>query len=315
MSELEMQPEENKQDISLPQDYDAYFGFDGANNEIRTLLEQAMVAQHEAHNAEIAELQEVNRKRAEADAEEIEELRELVAASDNLERTIKALREELHDAREEREAALQKRDNAVRIAEEAEEAQAKAEADAERLRSENESLRQQVNELEGMLRTYRVSSKPPSLGGLQLTSTLPTLSEEEVKERKERERLETINRNLMRRGLDPLQLPPLPSTESTPESAEDEVTDEDIAEQMGRVSEAAAADEETFQVVHVDTGADEVAAGAAETVGDAESEDRSSSPVEKWMIEIDQRVSELESWRKRANYYLDYGHWPTEDGY
>lgn len=325
---VETEAAEMAAEMALPRDYDAYYGVEGINREIMTLLQQVIAAKDEERNALIAELQDEHRQKLDAMTVASSELRERaeiaeaeqLALQNRLKEAEQAAAEQASengDLRAELQEALMKRDNAVRLMEEAQAAQKKAEGEAQRLRAENESLKSQINELEGMIRTLKSTNRPATIGGLKLTSTLPDISDEELKARKERERIEGINKLLERRGIPPLELPPLPSAEKAPESDDEPVTDEALAEQMQRVDEAAEADRATFPVVHTDAGADTAEAGAGETVADAAEADRTPSSeelmtaFEQRMTALDCRVSELESWRKQVDYFRNNGRWPA----
>lgn len=296
MSEKELLPEQGN--ITLPRDYDVYHP--GLNQDIQNLLRQVIAAKDAQHAAELSEIVESYKERLSvaetASSELAERCRTLTEDRDRLEDKVDALESEVLTARERAAEAEFKRDNAVRIAEEAEVSIAPLRAENDRLKRSEESLKEQINELEGMLRTYK-STKPS--GGIQLTSILPDVSEEELKARKERERIEGLNKVLERRGIEPLAVPPLPSVDS--------VTEEAVNEQMERVAEAAVADADTFPVVSDDTGAEAAESGAEETAvdaGDAGEEADEALSLEDQLRNLEHRVSYLERWKESAEVRL-----------
>jgi len=308
-----------QQSVALPHDYDARWSVEGANTEIENLLRQVIAAKDAERIAALAEKQEEYRQRAEAAEATISEMRiraeeaeakieDLEKINDKVNETNEALTSMIHDLQLERDDALQKRDNAVRMAEEAQEARKAAEQDAERLRGTVKSLEGQINELEAMLQSFKANK--PSVGGLQLTSTLPALSEDE-KARRDREQKEFINRRLSEKfggAVKPLDVPPLPSAEKAAEPAEEDVTEDAVKAQMERVEEAAAAAEATFPVVPSEPGADPAAGGAEEATEAARAADAKAVPtlevlaakvasLESWQMSVEERIVGLTSQR------------------
>ncbi|AZN43371.1 coiled-coil domain-containing protein [Paenibacillus albus] len=213
-------------DIQLPEDYDARWGVVGANDEIKNLISQVKAYTFSVHNDELAE--QSDQYRAKLQALE-EHLADNVAKANQLEgdnevltnravtaeATVLRVQNELKDA-------LSKRDNAVQIKEE-------AEAERDRLKTQNDSLNGQVNELEGMLRTYRSRQSAGNGvgGGLILTSTLKRESDEERTDRLKREQLEALNRQLNRRGIPPVTVPPSTSSVASEQQEEAETGNEE----------------------------------------------------------------------------------------
>jgi len=195
-------------EIQLPEDYDERWGVVGANQEISNLLRQVKEFLFSQHNDELAKLQQEHKERIVAFDVDKAQLIELVAGFEtklaDVEGRLFRADADKGTALEQLAEAESKRDNAVAAKEE-------AEADRDKARSENKSLKGQIDELEGMLRTYRSRSNSGAVSGLVLTSTLKTESEEERKARLERERVEHLNHLLVRRGSDPLPLPTSPA--------------------------------------------------------------------------------------------------------
>lgn len=297
-----------QQSVALPHDYDVRWGVEGANAEIENLLRQVIAVKDAERIAALAEQQEGYRQRAEEyetaitemriRAEEAEvKLEDLETICEKVNEANEAFTTRIYDLELERDDALQKRDNAARMAEEAQVAQKAAEQEAERLRGTVKSLENQINELEAMLQSFK--SNKPSVGGLQLTSTLPALSEDE-KARRDRERMEFINRRLSEKfgsAVKPLDVPPLPSAEKASEPAEEDVTEAAVKAQMDRVEEAAAAAEATFPVVPSEPGADPAAGGAEEAVEAARDADAEAATT---LAEVTARLVDLEDWQKKV---------------
>lgn len=221
--------------ILLPEDYDVRFGFLGANDEIRSLIGQVKEYLFSQHNDEIAKLQEGHAEYVRTNDADKARLIDLVADRDveilGLEESEFRAGANMRTAQEQLIEAEKKRDNAIVAKED-------SEAVTEKTLNENKSLKGQIDELEGMLRTYRSQAKAGVTGGLVLTSTLKPESEEERTARIDRERIEQINKGLLRNGLTPLPLPTSPAAEETAAAAEeleDErfLTDEDAHDASG----------------------------------------------------------------------------------
>lgn len=254
--------------IALPHDYDARFGVQGLNAEIENLIRQIAAAHEEAAIV----LHEIN---------------------SDLQQTNEVLKRRLATECEQREEAEMKRDNAVRMMEEAQTEVEATSAEIGRMLREVESLNGQIRELEAELRRYKSAAKERDRniipGGIKLTSTLPPESEEE---KRERSRLDIINKGLSRLGMEPLNLPPLPST----------VTETDLAEQSRRVQEAAEADAESFRVVSDDSAEIEVERGEDAVSGDARDVNTPKNQTEIELLMT--RMDDMEAWRKRIDAHL-----------
>jgi chromosome segregation ATPase len=191
--------------VTLPQDYDSLWGVSGANEEITSLIKQAYETAFAAGNDELAKVQE----------EKIALAAQVAELQSSLDSVNAQLREAIADklaAQEAQADAESKRDNAVKLMEE-------AQAERNLTTAQVDGLKRQIDELEGMLRTYKSRSSAATFGvglsGIKFTSTIKPESDEERKAREERERIEQINKGLARLGSEPLPLPPSPgSTEA-----------------------------------------------------------------------------------------------------
>ncbi|GIO13553.1 hypothetical protein J19TS2_31080 [Cohnella xylanilytica] len=194
--------------VELPRDYDAYWNATGANDEIRALVQQVKEYAFSVSNDEIAKLQEDYKSKLKV----LQEVNEALAwdkalvksALDDAEAKAKQAEADKLAALDRLADAESKRDNAVRMMEE-------AQAERDKAKAEVGGLKRQIDELEGMLRTYKSKASNGFTGGLKLTSTLPVESEEERQARQERERIEQINKGLARWNVDPLPLPQSPA--------------------------------------------------------------------------------------------------------
>lgn len=195
-------------EIDLPEDYDERWGVTGANDEIRNLLRQVKEYAFSQHNDDFAKMQEAHQARVKAledsKAVLIDQIAVLETRLEEREAEVTQAKFQAMHAEEALEEAQSKRDNAIRLKEE-------AEAERDKATGETKNLKSQIDELEGMLRTYRSRSSSGASVGLVLTSSLPKETEEERKGRIERERIEQINRGLARIGSTPLPLPPSPA--------------------------------------------------------------------------------------------------------
>lgn len=197
--------------FALPQDYDAYTGLEGMNDEITALITQVSEQINAVYLAERESLQVAHRDTLASLQANIDEITGK-AAEAALE--LVSIKEQNYQLSMDLTDANSKRDAAVNAKEE-------AEAERDRLATENKSLKSQIDELEGIVRTLKKSPAPS--GGLKLTSTLKQETEEERKARLEKQRLETINKNLTEKyGLSPLKFPDAPEKEEpvTPEALE-----------------------------------------------------------------------------------------------
>lgn len=199
-----IQQAESVADTPLPHDYDAKWLVVGANQEIRNLLRQMKEYLIGQHNDELAKLHEEFGSLIAAEQtsngyliDKVARLETALAATE--ERALKAETEAL-TAQDLQKDAEKKRNNAVIQKEE-------AEAERDKAIAREKGLKGQIDELEGMLRTYRSRSSSGHSGGLVFKSTIKPETVEERDERLERERIETINRSLMRHGSAPLPLP------------------------------------------------------------------------------------------------------------
>lgn len=208
-------------DVQLPEDYDARWGVEGANDEIRNLISQVKEYAFAQHNDELAALLDEHTAHERELQDRIQTLTEDGA---QFEDKIDALINELAMERAAKHAAISatqdaesKRDNAVAQLEE-------AQAEAKRQQAQAESYKRQIDELEGMLRTYKSRQGSGNKGGLVLTSTLKPESDEDREARLKREKLEQLNRQLARHGADPIPLPPaviFPTAEEAPAQQEE----------------------------------------------------------------------------------------------
>ncbi|MGK9250848.1 hypothetical protein [Paenibacillus humicus] len=205
-------------DVQLPEDYDARWGVTGANDEIRNLISQVKEYAFAQHNDELAALLDEHAMKERDLQDRIQTLTEDGA---QFEDKIDALNNELAMERAAKHAAISatqdaesKRDNAVAQLEE-------AQAEAKRQQAQAESYKRQIDELEGMLRTYKSRQVSGNKGGLVLTSTLKPESDDDREARLKRERLEQLNRQLARRGADPLPVPPAVSFSTAQEPTEE----------------------------------------------------------------------------------------------
>ncbi|OXM17334.1 hypothetical protein CGZ75_12230 [Paenibacillus herberti] len=205
-------------DVQLPEDYDARWGVTGANGEIRNLISQVKEYAFAQHNDELATLIDEYVVRERELQEQLQALSEQATETKRLvDDTAEEMRRERsakHAAVEGMQDAEQKRDNAVAMLEE-------SQAEAQRLKVQNDSYKRQIDELEGMMRTYRSRQSSGNKGGMILTSTLPKESDEDREERLKREKLEQLNRQLQARGIDPLPVPPLSGSVIFPSAADD----------------------------------------------------------------------------------------------
>jgi chromosome segregation ATPase len=320
MESRQQQQQAELQEIELPHDYNEAFGDPRANDTIRDLIRQVIERKNVEHNAELAEVIDSYKARLDVAETAVNELRDRLddknLAIEDLQEELKSkeasiepiiielkelngvvsnLKVQLHEANEARADAEEKRDNAYNAMNEAKADLEVAKAENDRLRRSEESLKSQVNELEGLVRTYK-QSKPT--GGLQLTSALRPLTPEEEEQKRKQSKVEELNRILERRGIAPLPVPPLPSA-NAPEIDEPEVTDADIREQQERVSEAAEAAKVFPEVVSAESGAEEAAAGAEEACEDAGEADRAPT-----LAELAARIEALEVWKDSAEVRL-----------
>lgn len=184
---------EDIQDIVLPQDYSAVFGDPRANDEITSLIRQTKEQLYAQFNDELLLVHNGYKERIQVLEQAVSELTERSSES------ARKL-QQLVEVQAERDKALR----------------------------EVDSLKAQINELEGLLRTYK---KPVATkGGLQLTSSLKPETDEERKARLEKERIEVINRNLIARNLEPLKMPESLIQNQTASKEEPPVTDEQLEE-------------------------------------------------------------------------------------
>jgi hypothetical protein len=257
-------------EIQLPEDYDLRWGVVGANEEVRSLLRQIKEFQFSQHNDELAKLQAEHTDRIRLIEESKAELIDQVAAlesklEDSDAKVIRAVNEKLV-AQEQLIDVESKRDNAVVAKEE-------AEADRDKARSEVMSLKGQIDELEGMLRTYRSRTSGGAGGGLVLTSTLKPETEEERIARLEQERLDQLNKSLARIGHAPLQFPTSPAEAEAAAATEDErfPVDED-AHDAGRLDEGDK---------------------AVEVAGEVPSLEARVTELEEWKNSVEERIAGL----------------------
>jgi chromosome segregation ATPase len=262
-------------EIELPHDYDDLWMVTGANGEIRNLIRQVKEQLFAAHNDELVQLRASHRAQMDAVTAENTALNERVQ---KLEGELEVTKNQLEAAQiaaanavDRLRDAETKRDNSVRLKEE-------AEAERDRAQAEAASLKRQIDELEGMMRTYRSQSSGGYTGGLKLTSTISAESKEDE-----------LNRILARRGLGPLQPPKRP---------EEPVTEEDVARQMQVVEEAAADAERFPEVVSDDATGAEAAPGAEEVAGDAGEAQPPTlearvTVLEEWRLEISRKLRDL----------------------
>ncbi|MFD7521419.1 coiled-coil domain-containing protein [Paenibacillus chitinolyticus] len=256
-------------DIPLPHDYNKVFDDDRANDEIKGLLKQLKEQLFNEHNDELQAMREEYKVKlgqsCSAEFEAVQKAHDLKESFDRLANQVSLEIAEKVKAQDDVEALHDKLSNAVRLKEE-------AEAARDILAKENRSLKEQINELESMLATYK---KPKLTSGILLTSTIKSETAEERKARQKREELARIDRRLAERGLEPLRVPGKP-------------TDADIQKQLETVSQAAE-DAERFQdVVSIgDTRAIETQEGATEALGNAQT----TNPT------LEERVAALESWK------------------
>ncbi len=268
------------EDIQLPQDYNAIFGDPRANDEITNLLRQVKEQMYSQHNDELLDVHESYQAKQKASDEAQTYLQERydalkvsydkLANELNVAVTAKQLQEDdLKDA-------IAKRDNAASQL-------AEALAERDKALKDVDGLKGQINELEGMVRTYK---KPTIATGLKLTSTIADETAEERQARLKREETERINARLADRGIDPLPLPDLPV----------KVTDEDIKQQTQVVQEAADEAEQFPSVVQGDSAGSAAESGAEEALEDAD------APGEGLTLEgLNQRLEALEKvvyWQK-----------------
>lgn len=190
--------------FALPQDYDAYTGLEGMNDEITALITQVSEQLNAVYLAERESLQASHRDTLSSLQANIDEVTGK-AAEAALE--LVSLKEQNYQLSMDLNDASNKRDAAVNAKEE-------AETERDKVVSENRSLKSQIDELEGIVRTLKKSPAPS--GGLKLTSTLKQETDEERKARLEKQRLEVINRNLAEKyNLTPLKMPDEPTKEET----------------------------------------------------------------------------------------------------
>jgi chromosome segregation ATPase len=197
--------------FSLPQDYDAYTGLEGMNDEITALITQVSEQLNAVYLAEREAQQATNREAMAALQAENDELKRqndgLAGKAADVALDLARFKEDNYQLTMDLNDANSKRDAAVNAKEE-------AEAERDKLASENRSLKGQIDELEGVVRTLKKSPAPS--GGLKLTSTLKLETDEERKARLEKQRLEVINRNLAEKyNLSPLKMPDEPTNEET----------------------------------------------------------------------------------------------------
>lgn len=221
-------------DVQLPEDYDARWGVEGANDEIRNLISQVKEYAFAQHNDELAAVLDEHAAR---ERELQERIRVLTEDAVQYESKIEAAGEDLRKERAAKHAAIEgmrdaesKRDNAVTMLQEAQE-------EAKRQQAQAESFKRQIDELEGMLRTYKSRQGSGSKGGLVLTSTLKPESDADREERLKREKLEQLNRQLERHGAAPIPLPPVAGTVTFPGAAADAPASAPEAEEVKPVDD------------------------------------------------------------------------------
>lgn len=202
--------------FALPNDYDAYTGTPGINEEIIALIVQVSDQLNAVYLVERESLQAAHREALSALQANMDELAGK-AAEAALE--LVSLKEQNYQLSMELTDSNSKRDAAAMLKDE-------AEAERDRALAETKSLKGQIDELEGLLRTYKKPS--PASGGLKLTSTLKQETDEERKSRLQKQQLEVINRNLAEKyRLDPIKMPDEPK-EVTPDELEAAFPDVEI---------------------------------------------------------------------------------------
>lgn len=254
--------------IVLPNDYNEVFADPRANQEIINLIRQVKEQLYSDHNAELLDLHQAYTLKIAA----AEDKAVLALIS------VEQLSEQLRLVREDKDDAYQKLANAVVLKDEAElqSTQAvtlmdEAQVVASKLVHENEALKEQIDELEGLLRTYK---KPMNTTGLHLTSTLKPETDEERKARASREQIETINRNLTKRGVDPLPMPVVKVIEQP-------VTKEQLEDSFRSVAANETVAQDNIAGVGVQPAAEKV----------------DSARDEEAAITLEARVADLEAWR------------------
>lgn len=262
------------EDITLQQDYNVIFGDPRANDEIKNLIRQAIEQLHTQHNAELSEVHQSYQDKLKASEGALNQLNQahgdLKASYDKLANELGAITTEKQKLEDELKDALAKRDNAASQLQE-------AQAERDKALKDVESLKGQINELEGMVRTYK---KPVSVGGLHLTSTLQPETPDERQARLNREEKERINARLIERGIAPLELPDLPVKKAT---------DEEIQQQVEKVQEAAEEAEQFPSVVQGDGAGQEAQEGARETLANADAP-LTLEGLEKRVLALEEKV-------------------------
>lgn len=241
--------------VQLPEDYDARWGVEGANDEIRNLISQVKEYAFAQHNDELAALLD---EHAAHERELQVRIQTLTEDGAQFEDKIDALNNELAMERAAKHASIaatrdaeSKRDNAVSQLEE-------AQAEAKRQQAQAESYKRQIDELEGMLRTYKSRQGSGSKGNLVLTSTLKPESDEDREARMKREKLEQLNRQLARRGADPIPVPPAVSFPTSQEPVEQAP----VQQEEGKPADTDSDDRFSEDAIQDDTVAGQPADGA-----------------------------------------------------
>ncbi|CAI6073335.1 hypothetical protein [Cohnella sp. JJ-181] len=260
--------------VSLPQDYDALWGVEGANAEITALLQQVKEYDFAISNDELATASQAWAEERAALAGQVADLQaangKLTADKEAAEAQAKQDRNDMRTAQEQLVEAELKRDNAVKFMEEAQAEAEQARADRDKAVAEVSGLKGQIDELEAQVAQYKKKAGAGFGGGLKLTSTIKAESDEEKQAKAERERVEQLNRSLQRFSVTPLPLPPsigtfnppaayveaAASTEETEPAATDErfyqaetaeLADGLDAEHMGDEAERATAEGSTLE--------------------------------------------------------------------
>lgn len=261
--------------VELPQDYDTLWGVTGANDEIRALVQQVKEYAFSVSNDELAKVQEDYKSKLKV----LQEVNEALAwekalaqsALDDAEAKAKQAEADKLAALERLADAESKRDNAVRLMEE-------AQAERDKAKAEVGGLKRQIDELEGMLRTYKSKAASGFTGGLKLTSTLPVESEEERQARQERERIEQINKGLARWNVDPLPLPQSPAA----------------AQEVATAAEPALDDRFSVDSADVDAGGLAEGDALVEVAGEAPSLEARVAALEAWKQALESELSQRE---------------------
>lgn len=212
--------------ITLPDDYDAYTGTPGINDSVKALINQVAEQLNAVYLAERVTLQAAHQESLAVLQAENDELKRqndsLAGKAADVAVELARFKEDNYQLTMDLNDANSKRDAAVNAKEEAEAERDKAELDAKLARQETNTKQLEIQRLEGRVSELEKMSlrKNEDISKIQLTSTLRHETDEERKARLDKQRMEVINRNMSKYGLEPLKMPgePIKEEQVTPEA-------------------------------------------------------------------------------------------------